>query len=377
MPTYFNHGHYPVLEYNLHAPAKYEAMERFGGLDSGRVLACSLPGDIVQLDPRLREQYDDLEAHLGKAGLQIGKVIFDTDPATVKQYPGYDLSVYGFNPTIHSVQPDPERLATTTSCHNKNQFIAWCAKEGFPIPRTYVSSYGPVNELADVPLPALVKPARSSAGLGIERVTTKKELMARLAAIGDRFEYQVQEDLVGATFFSEQYEIFDRTNHLASTGLFTHGFVYSGNSYPSAHSAREITDVAAEKLRHRGLKGAFGFDMAADEDDNKLFIECNARWTGGTYPCKVGKRLGALAWAAYKLPTDYGRLGDNMKRIDAITYTPATREGVVVINAGELLIDAPYQKQKPNLTFLIVGDSDTQTGLQTELEGRLTNGIRR
>lgn len=367
MPTFFNHSHYPVSEYRLHSPIQYKNIKEFGGLHSSRALACSSPGDIVQLDPRLRRQYYCLRDHLYRAGLETGEVVFDADLAIIKKYPSYELSVYGFNPTIHKLQPNEDRLKITRACNNKNQFMAWCAEAGLPIPRTYASSHGPVHNLADIRLPAIIKPARSSGGLNIRRVATKEELAACLRQIGDKFEYQVQEELTEAAFFSEQYEANTHgAIHLGTTDLLVNGYEYKGNLYPSSCTGRIVADSAAEKLWRQGLRGPFGFDMAVDSDGEK-FIECNARWTGATYPTKIARRLDVRAWTACKLPTHYGQLDDI--KIDDLTYSPKARAGLVIINAGQLLTEHDH-----SLSFLIVGDPKTQTEIRTELEGRLING---
>ncbi len=363
MPTFYNHAHFPVSEYQSHSPEKYRDMVENGGLHSGRALACSLPGDIVQLHPRLRKSYEGyLEGHLATTGLAIGKVIFDADPATFKNYPEHDLSVYGFNPSIHEMKPDDAWVDTARKCNNKNWFISWCGKLGLPIPRTYVTSHGPVHDLADLRLPVLVKPARSSAGVGIKEFGTQKGLAAYLDEIDGKFEYQVQEKIDG-TFFSEQYRATnDQVRHVASTGLLSDNkFKYQGNFIPSSHNGRKTGDYVAESLQSMGLKGPFGLDMTTSSEGEK-HIEGNARWTGAGYPAEIGNRLDARAWLACILPTDHDRLEDI--RIDDLVYNPTTRIGAIIINAGQLSTEG-------NLTFQIIGDPETQTGIQSELQKRL------
>lgn len=363
-PTFYNHAHFPVPDYTLHNPKKFHETEEFGGLHSARVLACTSPEDVVQLDPRLKDAYPYIVEHLASVGLKTaGEIIFDTDPAVANRYPDYPLSVYAFNSIFHALRPDARRLAATESANNKNSFMRYCADLSLPIPPTYVSSRGPVYPREAVGLPAYIKAARSSAGVSIYRADNEATLAEALGRIGDS-EYQIQAEVPGAVaFLNVQYRTTpEGVEHLATTEQLLNGFTHIGNTYPSIYGIRHITDGLAGALRADGLRGIFAFDGAVTLT-RKFLIECNARWNGSTYPTMVFRRLGALGWTARTLDTRFERPQD--LKLNGILYDPATRSGVVITNFGML-------ESQQKLNCLVAGDTKEE---QNELFERLTERL--
>lgn len=362
-PTFYNHALLPIPEYALHNLEKYSNTEKYGGLYTARAIACSLPGDVIQLDPRLRPIYPFIIEHLEMVGLKTANtVIYSDNPATAKKYPDHQLSVYRFNDTFHAIRPDADRLAATELANDKNSFMTYCASIKIPIPPTYVSTYGPVHDRDMIQLPALVKAARSSAGVSIYQVADEPSLTSALALMGGG--YQIQEEIQDViTSISVQYRANDEgVEHVITTDQLVDGFSHYGNIFPSMHSARHITDDLAQGLQATGLRDIFGLDVAITPT-GILVIECNARWTDCTYQTMVAERLGARSWMACTLPTRFKRPQD--VRLADILYNQSTRTGVVVTNFG--LQITPYQK----LTCLLVGTPEEQVELRTRLVERL------
>lgn len=362
IPTFYNHAYYPISEYALHNLKKYQEIEQYGGLYAARAIACSSPEDVIQLDPRLRSIYPFIVEHLEMVGLKTAAtVIYSDDPGMAKKYPDYQLSVYRFNDTFHAIRPDADRLAATELANDKNSFMTYCATMKIPIPPTYVSTHGPVHDRDMIQLPALVKAARSSAGISIYRVADEPSLINALALMGKG--YQIQEEIRDiVTSISVQYRATDKgVKHVITTDQLVDGFSHFGNTYPSVHTARHITDSLAQGLQATGLRDIFGLDVAVTPT-GILVIECNARWTDCTYQATVAKRLGARSWMACTLPTRFERPQD--LKLNDLLYDQGTRSGVVVTNLG---LQATHRK----LTCLLIGNPEVRTELQTRLKERL------
>ena len=369
MSTFYNHTYFPLADFASHNPAKYRKIVQYGGLYTGRVLACSSPGDIVQLDPRLRKFYPAMIEHLESVGLKTAaRVLFSSDPSIANNYPDHRLSVYTFNDTFHALQPDRFRLEAAELCNNKNSFIAYCVTANIPVPPTYVSQYGPLHPLSAVQLPAYVKAARSAAGISIYRTQNRAELAAALTRVGT--EYQVQQEVQDVTAFINVHYRADANgvHHVATTTQLLNDFRHMGSVYPSEYDGHHITDSLAAKLQARGLRDIFGFDTAVTADGRMFILECNARWSASTYPIMIAKRLRAKAWTACKLDTRMTRPQD--LQLGELVYNPSTQNGIVVIDFGMLAADQASERE---ITCLLIGTPEEQSELRIRLEERLRN----
>jgi hypothetical protein len=137
MSTVYNHSrHFTAEQFISHDTERYYETLDYGGLDSIRALPCSEADDVVQLDPRLKDNYPFIREHWQEAGLDISNNIhWGVDAADLAQYPQMDFSVYHFTPDVHETRPDLKRVLATQDANNKNTFINFCDLRGYPVPK--------------------------------------------------------------------------------------------------------------------------------------------------------------------------------------------------------------------------------------------------
>jgi hypothetical protein len=360
MQTLYNHTLYPLEAYVEHSPAKFVDFQQNGGNYGARILACSTPDDIVQLDPSLREPYKYLFDHLGQIGLDVaGDIEWDTRAEVAADFPSHDLSVYLFDPTINAVRPDPRRLDATTKFGDKNSFIEFCQQQGYSVPRTMIVTDGTMPDISDLKCPLYVKAAESSNGKGLFRVTNKAELEEAIGSVGSN--YQIQEEVPGVPISVQYHEKDDVVSHLATTDQILDGHTHMGNYYPTVHNPREVTDKLADELVAAGLRDTFGLDVMVNGEESTI-IECNPRWTGATYPTVAAGRLAIKEWSAYVLPTQHERPRD-IKLGDTL-YDASSQIGVVIMNNCRLNAHGKVE-------VLIAGPQEAQEEMMIKLEKRL------
>jgi len=360
MQTLYNHTLYPQEAYVEHSPAKFVDFQQNGGNYAARILACSTPDDIVQLDPSLREPYKYLFDHLGQIGLDVaGDIEWDTKAEVANDFPSHDLSVYLFDPTINAVRPDQQRLDATTEFGDKNSFIEFCQERGYSVPRTMIVTDGVMPDLTGLICPLYVKAAESSNGKGLFRVTNKTELKEAIGSVGSN--YQIQEEVAGFPVSVQYHEKDGEVTHLATTDQILDGHTHMGNYHPTVHNPRDVSDMLAEDLVANGLRDIFGLDVMVNGDEATI-IECNPRWTGATYPTVAAGRLAIKEWSAYVLPTQHEhprdiKLGDTL-------YDASSQIGVVIMNNCRLNAHGKVE-------VLIAGPQEAQEEIMLKLEKRL------
>jgi len=360
MPTLYNHTHHFAAErYKRNNPQRYKELRDEGGLHATRILPCTSPDDIVQLDPRLRSAYDALHKHLNQIGIEISaNILWDTSSDVSAKFPGHDWGLYLFNAEPNRARPNDKRYHATEAFNNKNSFITHCQDNGHPAPRTIMvneaRSFVPPTNLQ---FPVYVKAARSSSGRNIFKCYTYEEVARYVSQIDD--ECQIQEAVPeNASFLNVQYQgINGQAVHLATTEQLLHGFTYVGNRFPATLDPRHVTDRLAQELVDAGLEDVFAFDVAATPE-SAFIIECNARWNGATYPTFLARRLGVSQWAAIKISTRSKEPRD-IHRLNDLVYDKARKSGIVVLNNS-------FMGTNGELSLFLAGPPD----LQDELERR-------
>jgi hypothetical protein len=99
---------------------------------SARVLASSRAGDLVQLHPSLRDQYEWVQDHYRNVGLETAtEVIWDTDLTVARNYPSYRWNPFLFSDLHHAVTPDERWKDIVRRMNDKNEFIRLCLERGW------------------------------------------------------------------------------------------------------------------------------------------------------------------------------------------------------------------------------------------------------
>ncbi len=315
-----------------------------------RVLACTAPGDIIQLDPALREEYPVILRHYETVGIACARqVIWSIEPERARGYAHLPLSTYMFNRQLSDIWPDTTRLRAVEAYNNKNTFLKLCLQLGLPVPKTHFYDQQAAPAWTGA-FPVFVKKTVSTSGMGVYRCQTPGGLKRRVASMNEP--YQLQQEVVAEAFLNVQYEadVGGIVRHIATTEQLLDGFAHIGNSYPSSHDPREVTDRAARAVAKAGVKGIFAIDVAVTSDGDYLIIECNPRWNGASYPTIVAARLGAKEWQCRTVKVAARSLHDIA--LGDIEYTPARGKGIIIISWGTV--------KRGKLSVLAVGDPEEQ-----------------
>jgi hypothetical protein len=338
-------------------------------LYSGRALAISEPGDVIQLHPDLQGQWEAIADHYARIGLRhTDAVLWDLSHARLAEYPEHALSVFFFGPDEHAARPDERWYRAVAAINSKNTFMALAEQLGVPVPLTTpFDSVDDISEadIAATPYPCYIKAAVSVSGVGIHRCADAAELRAAIGQFASGTPVQIQEEVLAASFLNLQYRCdADGVCRHAATEQVLDGFVHQGNRHPARHAPWDCVESLAEWLRAEGMRGVFAFDVAVVGDADAprfLAIECNPRYNGASYPTGVAHKLGIEHWLAKAYHSRHRNLGDI--DLTGIEYDPATGTGVVLVNWGPILIG--------KLLVLLAGPPEIQAELERALRPRL------
>ncbi|MCG6943057.1 MAG: peptide ligase PGM1-related protein [Thiohalocapsa sp.] len=338
-------------------------------LYSGRALGMTDPGDIVQLHPDLRSQWEAISAHYARVGLRhTTEVIWDVGHERLAEHPEHAVSVFFFGPAEHAVRPDERWLQTVAAINSKNTFMEIAGRLDVPVPLTV--PYASIDDIAeadidDAPYPCYLKAAVSVSGVGIHRCADALALREAIGQFAGGTPVQIQQEVVTDTFLNLQYRCdTDGLSRYAVTEQVLDGFVHQGNRHPASHAPWEIVEPMAQWLHEEGMQGVFAFDVAVVGDDASpefLAIECNPRYNGASYPTAIAHKLDIEQWLAKAYHTRHRGL--DALDLSGIEYDPATGSGVVLVNWGPIVIG--------KLLVLLAGDAATQAELERELLARL------
>lgn len=338
-------------------------------LYSGRALAATEPGDIIQLHPDLKPQWPAIRAHYDRVGLRhTDNIIWDLDHRVLAEHPEHAVSVFFFGADEHQARPDDAwfRIVDTINC--KNAFTAAADRLGVPVPVT--RPYAAVAdidaaEVGAAPYPCYLKAAVSVSGVGIYRCRDAAELRAAMARFDPATPVQIQQEVIAETFLNMQYVVDAGGLHrLAATEQVLDGFVHQGNRHPARCEPWGLVEPMARWLHQEGMRGLFAFDVAVVEDGGDtrhLAIECNPRFNGASYPTAVAHKLGIEQWLARAFESRHRDLA--ALDLGGIEYDPTTGQGVILVNWGPILVG--------KVLVLIAGDTATQRQLTATLEERL------
>lgn len=303
---------------------------------SGRALCITEPGDVIQLVPELKANWEWITLHYSSIGLShTDQVVWNDRFETLNDFPDHEVSAFIFSPEINMVRENIHWLRAVERMNSKNQFVRLCEEMNIPVPKTWL--YCSKEEVSGeiFPYPVYLKAATSVSGLGVARCVNKEDLEEQLLTMSDG-EFQVQEELKEAVFLNLTYSVRNcKLEKIASTRQILNGFSHNGNIFPSGESDPwHITDPIAERLLQEGMLGTFGFDVAVTPS-GCFAIECNPRFNGSVYPAVVADKLSITEWFATNVPTRNNSLDDVC--LGSLEYNKSTGKGVVVVNWGAVV----------------------------------------
>lgn len=336
-------------------------------LYSGRALGMTEPGDIIQIHPFLKREWDAISSHYGNVGLTHSThVIWDVNLKRLREFPDLRESVFYFGPRENGVRPHSAHFRVVEHINDKNNFVALASHLRLDIPPT-LCFHGKewFAGLEHFDYPCFVKAAVSVAGKGIFRCENASEVIQALAWFDESVPLQVQGEIKTKTFLNLQYRADDQgVEPLLATEQVLNGFTHQGNRYPACCEPWESVNPMAQWLWERGIRGIFAFDVGVvQEAQGTRFvpIECNPRFNGASYPSSIAVKMGIDEWIARDMKTH----AETLSEIDlsGLEYEPETKTGVIVVNWGTVLVG--------KLGILIAGDREQQTALESQLRDRL------
>lgn len=315
---------------------------KLGKMYATRALCITGPGDVIQLPIEAKAHWDDIQSHYARVGLEhTDNVVWDLRLERTLDYPDAELSPFFFGDRENQFRPDEARRRITSLLNSKNQFIELARTHKVTVPKTkcFDSSeafLGGTHD--DIDYPVFFKPAVSTSGLGIVYCRDENSLREAVTKFDKGVAFQVQQEVVADGFVSFQYECVDgRATHLLISDLLAANNAHIGNATPSKHAGATFLDGFAQYAVDQGLKGVFGFDVAASRTGpaGSLFaLECNPRFNASTYPAVTARRLGIANWRSEIIKTRHRRLKD--LNLADLEFNRASGCGIVVVGWGTI-----------------------------------------
>ena len=161
---------------------------------------------------------------------------------------------------------------------DKRKTHEWFLENGFPTPRRWSADFRPPP--GKLPAPLIVKPARGSAGIGVQLVRTAEELAAAVRATADPVieEWQTGREFTVNVLASRDGQFVCGIPHLRLE--VRSGEVSKGRTFKHAELDR-IARRLVERLP--GCRGPLNFQGFLDATGAVRLTEINARFGGG-YP---------------------------------------------------------------------------------------------
>lgn len=331
--TLWNHnmlGAYPVQELkNIPGVWRYSA----------RVLASTLPDDILQLPSDLKDQFDLICQHYRSLGLRhASNIIWDDDLEICKSYPNYFWNTFLFSEEHHLICPNERLHSIVKKMNNKNYFIRLCQQNGWPVPETICfNSQKEFKNDCNVKFPCFVKVGCSASGAGVLYCDDWNSLKSNIDLLESEVDFQIQQPVTDAVFLNVQY---DAQNGKLSRKIYTEqvleGFSHAGNKWPSNFEERpwELCDPIAHYMVEQGMQGPFAFDVAVS-NERFFLIECNPRFNGCTYYSQVAEKIKAHNWIARNLSVKTDSLSG--LSLDGLVWDAQKKTGLIIISWGTIL----------------------------------------
>jgi len=338
-------------------------------LYSGRALGITSPGDVIQLHPDLRSEWDEICHHYARIGLEHAtEVIWDTSLEQFGHNSDYQPSVFFFGPEEHRAHQNQPWFDAVNYINSKNNFMQLAEQLGVPVPATKCfdrADQVTMAEIEDFRIPCYLKAAISVSGVGIYRCESLAEVLAAAATFDPATPVQLQEEVKTDCFLNMQYTAENgHCRRLLTTEQILDGTAHQGNRYPARAAPWDIVEPMAEWIAEREFNEIFAFDVAVIEEPKGkryLAIECNPRFNGASYPTAIALKLDIPEWEARNYKTWHKSLAEiNLKGLE---YSSSSGEGVIIVNWGPVLVG--------KVMIMLAGSARTRKKLELELRKRL------
>ncbi len=233
-----------------------------------------------------------------------------------------------FEPHIRVPLPDIDHIERV---HNKGTLAADAIERGLPVPATWLpTTLAEFEAVADeIPLPAFVKLRESAAGVGIQKVKTREELIATFKDFVNHFKLKEGDyPIIQKAVPGEDYcvtALFDRGT------LVTSMTYHNLRAFPAEKGAGVLRETVAapameqitqEILGPLGWHGVAELDFRWDgkPDGQPVLIEVNPRFWGGLI--QAVESGWDYPWLLFRLAVDGHVSMEEAGRYDVRTETP-------------------------------------------------------
>lgn len=325
----------------------------------GRVLGSTKVGDIIQLHPDLKSEWDWISRHYNRIGLEFtSDVIWNDDFNVAKNFPEHNIDVFFFGEKAHIVRPDENWFQITKHTNSKNNFIKLAKQLGVDVPDTICFSNKEEADYKNFDFPVFIKVDVSVSGLGVIKCNNITELESELDKLDSSVGFQIQKNIDAVAFLNLQYRVNGKgLERVIATEQVLDGCSHSGNSFPTIHQPWNLTDPLAHYIYQQGMKGYFAFDVAVARKGNgyKYYaIECNPRYNGASYPTNIALKLKIPSWTAKSFHTSFNSLG--YLDLGDIEFSANKKAGIIIVNWGCIL--------DKKIVAIIAGNKEEQINIE-------------
>jgi len=178
----FNHFDAELQRIQTIQPTNLDGLEVY----SGRALCLSEPSDVIQLDPKLKSNWEWIINHYSQIGLShTTQVVWENNFEILNDFPSHEISVFIFSPEINKVRENARWLKIVERMNSKNQFLERCGKIGIPTPKTWFFSNKDETVKCQFPYPVYLKAATSVSGLGVARCMNRHDVELQLSTMSE------------------------------------------------------------------------------------------------------------------------------------------------------------------------------------------------
>ncbi|WP_245832008.1 hypothetical protein [Solemya velesiana gill symbiont] len=171
---------------------------------SARALGMTYEQDIIQLSPKLKDEWPYICKHYDSIGLSHTRnVIWSTGLEQCPLHPNHQPSVFFFGENEHHSVRDDAWAGVVNYINSKNNFMDLAEILGVPVPQTLC--YDRVDEItstaaASFKYPCYLKASISVSGVGIYRCESPEALMEDAATFKPSTPVQVQKEVITDCF---------------------------------------------------------------------------------------------------------------------------------------------------------------------------------
>ncbi len=338
-------------------------------LASGRALGISAPGDILQLHPALKDNWEAISAHYERIGLRHSRnVVWSLNPKELGSHAGYHPSVFYFSPHACQFWGDYEWLAIVEWINSRNNLVLLANELGIETPDT--QCFRSIFDISDnliesLAYPCYLKSSLPQSGTDTVRCRNPLELRDALLLLKPSVPVQIQQEVMADCILTLQFIL--TGSQVIRKAAIEHPVGESadpGYRAPASYEPWESVEPIARWLNERGMKGSCVFELAVTRTPRGIrfpVLGCYPHYDDTSYPIFIAEKLGIPEWRLMNFKTRHRQLAN--LDLSEVEFDARTGEGAILVNWGLV--------SEGELGIMLAGSIDYQAALEEELRARL------